>query len=201
MELHRRFSRFDSRLDNLGKVFRDNDRGAQLTTPEIYLIEHSIVQLQIEWELYVRDLILDSATGKFLDSSGQPVFSRLARIRNREVAGHFLVSQYPRRNYEPDWYLPSEAIDAAIRLDLSNMNNISVHLGITPWKLDDLRFLRNFVSHRSKRSARTLRSSGNVTANNKVVPWKLAYSYSNTGSKKYEDWIHFMKFVARGLVS
>ena len=171
-----------------------------LCRTDIYAVEKAIVQLQIEWEQFVRMFILDCATGRYADRSG-PVTSNLpSRPPTRERAGHLLVSLYKRRTREPDWYLPRDAIVAAHRLRLSNCHNISAVLGSSPWLLDDLRHLRNYISHQSKQSALEMRKNGIVTTSGRIMPVRNALSYGINGVQRYIGWETFMKDVSRRLV-
>ena len=47
-------------------------RGARLRPADVYAVERAIIQLQIEWERFVRTFILDCATGFFV-SHGRSV--------------------------------------------------------------------------------------------------------------------------------
>ena len=175
-------------------------RGARLRPADVYAVERAIIQLQIEWERFVRTFILDCATGFFV-SHGRSVTSSLRpRPATREKAGHLLVGLYPRRNREPAWHLPKEAIGAANKLDLSNRNDISAVLGVAPWRLDDLRYLRNYIAHQSKQSALELRKNGIITAPGSIMPACCALSYANDGVQRYIGWSRFMKAISQQLV-
>lgn len=171
-----------------------------LSRTNVYAVEKAIVQLQIEWEQFVRKFILDCATGRYADRCG-PVTSKLpSRPPTRERAGHLLVSLYKKRDREPAWYLPRDAIDAAQRLCLSNYHNISAVLGSSPWLIDDLRHLRNYISHHSKQSALELRTNDIVTAAGRIMPVRSALSYGSDGVQRYIGWATFMEKVSRRLV-
>lgn len=175
-------------------------RGARLRPTDVYAVERAIIQLQIEWERFIRAFILDCATGFFV-SHGRPVTSNLRpKPATREKASHLLVGLYHKRNREPAWYLPSEAIGAANRLNLSNLSDISAVLGVAPWQLDDLRYLRNYIAHQSKQSALELRNNGIITAPGSIMPARCALAYGNNGVKRYIGWSRFMKDISHLLV-
>ena len=200
MLLARRLPRFYSRLDHLSGIIAEVDATADRTSQQIFAAEKALIQIQIEWEHFVRDLVLDSATGQFANGSG-PIISRsYPGLRSREAAAHKLVALFPRRRFEPDWYLPTEAIDAAIRLDVSNSTQIAAELGVTPWPIDELRHLRNFIAHKSKRSALGVRGTGIVGASANIVVIDVALQYGLGGTKRYVDWINFSKGAASRLV-
>ena len=191
--LHRNIDRQVGRIKSCGS-------GGSLSEFDASVIERSIMQLQIEWEHFVRCFVLDCATGRFEDQNG-PISSSLALgSASREKVSHILISRYNRRRREPNWYLPTEAIDAAYRLCLSNFQKISNILGVTPWVLDDLRYLRNFVAHQSKSAALEARKVGLVTVSNHIVPAQSALSYRVGGTRRVETWSNFMKTISRGLL-
>lgn len=200
MLLARRLPRFYRRLDHLYVVLAAIDATVHRTPQQLFAAERSLIQLQIEWEHFVRDLVLDSATGQFDNGSGPVTSPTYPDLRSREAAAHKLVALYPRRSFEPDWYLPAQAIDAAVRLDVSNHAQISLELGVTPWPIDELRHLRNFISHRSKRAALNVRKAGIVGKSREIDVLAVAFQYGSGGVKRYIEWIKFSKGAAKRLV-
>lgn len=201
MLLARRIPRFYGRLDHLSEIIAAVDATANRTSEQIFAAEKALVQIQVEWEHFVRDLILDSATGNFENGSG-PIISRShPSLRSREAAAHRLIGTYRRRQTEPDWYLPNQAIDASIRLGVSNQPQIAAELGVTPWPIDDLRHVRNFIAHKSKRSALSVRATGIFGTSAKIDVLEAALQYGTGGAKRYIEWINFSKGVAARLVA
>lgn len=199
MQLERHAWRLENRIDALTSGLTPFESKA-LSAVDTFVVERIIIQMQIEWEHFVRALILDSATGRHSTRSG-PVASKLpVKIRNREHAGHVLIAQYRRRSNEPDWYLPQDAIAAAGKLSLTNDNKIAAELGVTPWGLSDLRHLRNFISHRSGRSAINLRNATAIAKADQIMPTALCFEYAPGGMRRYESWAGFMKGVANRLI-
>lgn len=200
MLLERHAWRLGSRIDALAEVLRPHEN-ASLARADLFDVERTVIQLQIEWEHFVRAVILDSATGKYRAKSG-PVSSTLPmKVLSREHAGFVLIGQYKKRHTEPDWYLPMDAIAAAGKLALTNEATITAVLGVSPWELDDLRYLRNFIAHRSGRSATNLRSAGAVAKADRIVPSAICFDYQQGGLRRYKGWITFMKSVANQLVA
>ena len=201
MKLSRRLHKFGIKIDRLRACLDRSDPGQSLYLGQIFIVEHALLRLQNEWELFVRNLILDCATGRYSDSRG-PIISHLSppAPRTREIAGHRLVSLYKRRNFEPNWYRPQEAIRAAELLRLSNYNNIASQLGLSPWEIDELRHVRNFIAHRSKSSAIELRTAGLTSVTGTISPVNSAFSYGTHGAKRYVAWCNFIKQVASKLV-
>ena len=198
--LSRRLPRFFRRLDDLGKIISDVDATDKRTILHVYCAEKALIQIQIEWEHFVRNLILDSATGNFSNSAGHVRSHIFRQMRSREVAAHALLSTYRQRQHEPNWYLPSQAIGAAQTLGVSNFQQISAELGVTPWPIDELRHIRNFIAHKSKRSALSLRQSGIVPQTDNIDVLDIAFQYVSGGRKRYQIWIAFAKGVAQRLV-
>ena len=199
MQLEKHRWRLNHRIDALGEVLKEYRLGDTVGIDQ-FKVERVLIQLQIEWEHFVRAVVLDSATGQFRSRSG-PVVSRLpVRVKNREHASLILLSKYKKRSIEPDWYLPSEAISAADKLSLSNYSQIARQLGVSPWELEDLRHLRNFIAHRSNRAAKSVRSTGYIPKSERIIPCKICFDYTLGGMQRYERWIEFMKIVANGMV-
>lgn len=201
MLLSRRLPRFYRKLDNIEKIISEVDADARRNVASVYCAEKALIQIQIEWEHFVRDLILDSATGVFSNSNGTVISQAFPQIRSRESAAHTLVATYPCRSYEPDWYLPIQAINAAIRLDVSNSAQISAELGLTPWPIDNLRHVRNFIAHKSKRSALNIRNSGMFPPTGNMNVLDASLQYDTGGIKRYQSWIAFVKGAASRLVT
>lgn len=199
MELSRRLPRFCSRVNALKGLLNCYDSKRPEKIAEIYAVERALLQLHIEWEHFVRELVLDSATGKFSNSSGHVRSLNVSRIRSREMVAHFLTQHYNEK--EPSWHIPRTAIRAAEHLQLSNFDIISTELGISPWELDYLRYLRNFIAHRSKRAALEIRKKGLVLTTSSIDPVSVSYDYNSDGVFNYLGWVQFMKYVAHRLVS
>jgi hypothetical protein len=201
MLISRRLSRFNSRLEVLRQLLCEADKTRKRELSDVFAAEKAIIQMQIEWETFTRNLILDSAIGKFCNSSGKIHSKTYSELFTREAAAHKLITLYPRRSKEPDWYLPAQAIDAATRLNISNLAQISAELGISPWPIDELRHVRNFISHKSKRAALHVRASKLVTSSKKINALDIVFEYDFGGVKRYESWINFAQGVAARLVS
>lgn len=200
MLLSRRIPRLYRRLDYLLHIIADVEAAGGRSPEQVYTAERALIQIQVEWEHFVRGLILDSATGRFFNLSGRVISRSHADLHSREMAAHRLMAAYPSRRHEPDWYLPAEAIRASIHLDVSNQSQIAAELGVTPWPIEDLRHLRNFIAHRSKRSALRVRRSGIVGASDRIDVLGAAFQYSASGVQRYIEWISFSKAAAARLV-
>lgn len=199
MLLERHAWRLRTRIDAVANVL-DSYSHPPLGEADHFPIERAIVQLQIEWEHFVRNVVLDSATGKFRAKSGLVRSNLPVKVTSREHACFILIEQYKRRNHEPDWYLPNDAIQAANKLAITNEQTIITELGVSPWELDDLRHLRNFITHRSRRSALCVRETGCIDKSDRLIPSAICFSYTSGGVRRYESWIKFMKTVGNRMV-
>lgn len=88
-----------------------------------------------------------------------------------------------------------------IRLDVSNSSQIAAELGVTPWPIDELRHLRNFIAHKSKRSALSVRGAGIVGTSDKIDVLNAALRYGPDGAKRYVAWTNFSKGAAARLAA
>lgn len=201
MLLARRIPRLYGCLDHLSGIIAAVDATATRTSEQIFAAEKALIQIQIEWEHFVRGLVLDSATGQFENSSGRIISRSHPGLRSREAVAHRLIGTYRNRQFEPDWYLPAQAIDASMRLDVSNFSQIAAELGVTPWPIDELRHVRNFIAHKSKRSALSVRGTGIVGAYANIDVLDAALQYGPGGTKHYIEWINFSKGAAARLVA
>ena len=171
--------------------------GRELSMVEELAIEMAIVRLQSEWEQFVRNLILDSATGLYVNSGGR-VFGAATAVRSmgRERVLRSVVPSWR----EPNWIVPNDAIGVARSLGVTNLTNISSYLGISPWKIENLRHIRNFIVHRSKSAAVKFRDHSSVPILGSISPVTFCLSYDSTGTKRYLTWRSFMDLIADGLV-
>ena len=200
MRFHKHVWRLHQKIDLQIDRISSHDHDGGTCGCDAPLIERAVVQIQVEWEQFVRTFVLDCATGRFEDRAGPITSGLLSKPVNREKASNVLISLYKRRTMEPDWYRPDQAIQAAGKLRLSNLNTISSVLGTTPWLLDDLRHLRNFIVHQSKQAALEIRRTGMIPMSDRIAPAQNALSYRSDGVKRYLGWSNFMKTISKKLV-
>ncbi len=193
-------ARLSQRVDGLLSEVGTLTHQATLEVRERRQVEHIVYQLQNCWESFVRELILCSATGQYRNQSGLVHSSLSRKISSKEQAAIVLISLYPNRSIEPSWYLSDQAINAATKLQLSNLADITAVLGSTPWPLDDLRYVRNFFAHRSKRSAQEVRALPWFNSKQPITVENTCFDFDTTGIRRIEAWGTFMKLAARQLV-
>lgn len=194
-KLHRLHVAIDELHDQLNA--REGPSASEMH--ERRIVERCVMQLQVEFELFVRNFVLDCSTGRYTNSTGLVSTNLPNRFHNREKACHYLLSRKGSKR-EPNWAIPQQAINAAQTLQLSNFADVSAELGITPWEVDDLRYVRNYMAHRSKESAKKLRSTKLAHHRNSIDPVAIVYSTSPRGGKNFERWTAFIKGVSNRLV-
>lgn len=171
----------------------------RLTQAERRQAEHMTFHMQLLWDRYVRSFVLMSASGLASDRGGQILASVPPQYQSVESAAHYLISKYPRRTMEPDWYRPADAIDAANRLAIPNLAKFIGAVGSTPWVIDELRYTRNFFAHRSRRSAIDLRSQNWISPNAPLEAENTMFAY-DVGVRKFEVWGQFIKTIAGAML-
>lgn len=193
-------NRLDNRVDALVDEARPFIGSAEIARADARRVEHIVMQLQNVWELYVREFVLNSAVGNASDKSG-PVKSLLPDlIRSKEHASYVLISKYKKRRNEPDWYKPADIVDAVVKLDLTNQPKIIGAVGATPWPLDDLRHVRNFIAHRSKRAAEEVRGLPWFGQQNRIAVETTAFAYLPGGATNIEVWAQQIKDVGTAML-
>ncbi|UTM01270.1 hypothetical protein MID00_17505 [Alcaligenes sp. NLF5-7] len=202
MFLNRHYARLEQRLSHIEGEIDELSAKPALTKREKSLLEKNLMQLQIEWEHFIRRLILDSATGQFQGINGTVVSGLPNPPKTREQALYTLLSTFRNNNNnrEPEWSHSNKAIDAATRLKLSNLTEITNYLGVTPWPLDEMRYLRNYIAHQSKNSAVTVRQHLMSNPAGKISVAEIAFDYTLSGIQRYKSWPAFMKVIAKQIV-
>jgi hypothetical protein len=168
-----------------------------LTTETRAYAEHLTFQLHNVWEQFIRNFVLESATGNVFDKGGRLKSGIPHKYRTREASSAFLISQYRNRPYEPNWTVPFEAIQAAEKLKLSNLAKFTATIGSTPWTLDELRFTRNFFAHRSKRAALALKQLNWFAPSQDLSVETILVPYVSGGIHRFESWCEEIKLMSK----
>ena len=113
------------------------------------MIKCVIIEAQDSWSLACRQIVLTSASGRAISRKGQTI------ARSSSATGGISAIDYLRlnwatkkmgNNWEPDWFIPANAIRAASILGVSNTPQITSGLGAAIVH-DYLRAARNVVAH------------------------------------------------------
>lgn len=173
---------------------------APLSMPDRRQAEHITFQLQNAWEMYVRNFILSSATGHAVDAAGQVQASAPYGFRSREAVRALLMLRQTGNRFEPKWYRPIEAINAATRLRIHNLPKVAAAIGSTPWPLEHLRLTRNFFAHRSRSSALELRALNWFSPSDAISVETTLMPFEAGGVRRFDGWCANMKLIARAML-
>lgn len=192
-------AQLERRVDALHAEMMPLMGGGPLDPVQRRQAEHIIFQLQNAWELYVRNFILLSATGRASGLAGPLPASVPRAYRNREAVCHYLLQVTPRR-FEPKWYRPNDAINAARQLNVANFANVAAAIGSTPWPLEKLRLTRNFFAHRSRSSALELRALNWFGPSDTIEVETTVFPFDVGGVRRFDAWCAAMKAVGRAML-
>lgn len=162
--------------------------------------EDAAIQLQDRWNAFCRELVLLSWRGEVRTLSGTYIPRREGN-RTREAAlmalrATFTGRSKKRAEWEPRWFSPTDAIDAAGRLHVANLASISSGLGLTPSPLDELRAIRNHFAHRGRESSSRLRICLGAGADASVAHDHLSQTTLG-GATQFEVWASQLDSMAR----
>lgn len=166
---------------------------------DLIFLNYSILRLQLEWESFIRRLVCHSATGKFKNSTGTVRSALPQHFHSARQVEHYISQVWGRKGLGPNWSIPAEAIGAVKKLRLSNSGQINAVLGSTPWPLEDLRLIRNFVCHRSTSSATRLRSKILTCSPISSELTDCVFVF-HRGVPLYQYWIDQMRLISEQLV-
>ena len=160
--------------------------------------EGAIIQLQDQWSTFTRDLIVRSWVGGVRTLSGRHIPARRGLVSDRAAlaelratyTGKLKKSQY----WEPKWFDPIEAIEAAQRLKIPNVAEVVAGLGLTPSPLVEIRAARSFVAHKGQESASRLRPHGVRPTSPEVDAFMT--SPTRGGAPRFERWVSQLDVMA-----
>lgn len=115
--------------------------------------EMAVIRLYDAWARFCRELVLLSATGRPLTAKGSRI-PCCASARTRTDALSILTNG--GKQFEPDWAKSKKCLDAAQRLSIFNFRTVSAAIGAQS-PIEEIRVIRNFFAHRSKRTADDIR--------------------------------------------
>jgi hypothetical protein len=153
--------------------------------------EMAIVRLYDAWARYCRELIILSASGNTVTLSGAVV---PAVVSKRSDVVPTLLSTFKKQQYEPKWASAPPCIDAAKRLNISNLSTVSAALSASNSPAEEIRNVRNFYAHR-KKGAASLALSCNRFRGKIPNVFELS-SYGATGVPHMDEWIDGLILVA-----
>lgn len=163
-------------------------------------LEAAVVQLQDRWAHFCRELVLLSAVGLVRTMSGLTL-AKAREGRERallDLRATFTGKDKKRRDWEPNWFDPSDAIDAANRLKLQNFANVAAALGATPAPLEEIRAIRNFFAHRGRLAAIRLRRVVGPSTTAQVHDFLTERLVG--GPVRFEVWVETLQRMARASI-
>ena len=109
-----------------------------------------VIRLQHLWGEFCRELVVRSALGNCSTRSGQRVPPAPGAIRVRDLPGISRLPLWGRGTY---WEDPNFALRQARRLSVVNYHSIALGLTSASNALDELKTVRNFVTHPNRSTA------------------------------------------------
>jgi hypothetical protein len=163
--------------------------------------EGAVIKLQDRWAHFCRELVLNSAVGAVRTTQGNFIVRRFGTEYEalKALRATFTGKSKKRPDWEPRWFDPGEAIDAAQRLRVVNFGTVSAALGSTPSPLDDLRAVRNFFAHRGKLAGSTARVRLGLCTTADLHSY-LAFPLLG-GALRFESWVLTLQIIARAAVN
>lgn len=157
-----------------------------------------MIQLQDQWNVFCRDLVIRSWKGGVQTLSGRSLQAGSGR-RSETDALDALRRTYTGKlrksaRWEPKWFDATETIEAATRLGLANLAEISAGVGLTPAPLDEIRAVRNFMAHRGRQSSAALRSQTARSSSAELDGYLCELSLG--GAPRFETWVAQLDVMA-----
>ncbi len=157
MNLGARYGRFSRKVTYIAAAFR---RAAEVAVPRECVDAHTLsreaatVFLQDQWNVFCRDLVINSWQGGVTTLGGMDIPVR-SGPRSKADAMRVLRGTYTGKlkkapYWEPKWFDATATIDAARRLGIPNFTSVAAGVGGTPSPLDELRAVRNYFAHRGR---------------------------------------------------
>ena len=164
-----------------------------INSPPCAAQSYAIVRLHDSWARFCRRLILSSADGNTLTSTGFYVPKSPIILPGQSSLDALKMTYKTNRQsrvlWEPRWHDAGDAVDAATRLQVGNLSTISAALGAAGNGVRDLTGCRNFLAHRSKLSnvpLALIRTSLSLPSSASVR--QIANYPAADGTRLYRSW-------------
>lgn len=157
------------------------------------IIRSVIIDAQDSWSLACRQLVLTSASGRAFSRKGRLIArpsSALRGVSPIDSLRRNWATKKMSNSWEPDWFIPANAIRAAGILGLSNAGEISSGLGAAIVH-DYLRVARNVVAHSLPNTWVKLRTvEASVSVGTFLIPTDFVTVINpRTGSRFIFEWL------------
>ena len=196
------YKRFERECSFLDYVF--NSVANAVNQPNSPLIQYTremcVIRLHDAWNRFCRELVLSSAGRISVTAKG----SRLSRApgvgRYTDVIP-VLLSTYKKRRTEPAWHNPTECLDAASRLKITNYSAVSQGLSLSfngPAPTAQMTAIRNYFAHRNPTTSNGV---ADVSRGLSIIPVPPAYELIayvvQSGVSLYSLWVIRLKTMGQ----
>lgn len=182
--LYSAYTRFASQTYRLVQVFCAPALAPSCELPHVYSAQFSAVRLQMLWGQFCKRVIIESALGNVLTSSGQTLSSRIKTTKG-----------FKAQIRKVNWHIPPDALKQARKWQVENYNQIA--LGLTSAPMSDVNAFRNYLVHPGEGSVEKLINAFPIL---RITPESNPYnllSYTIPGGQsRFEDWVDRLMIAA-----
>jgi hypothetical protein len=166
--------------------------------------EMCVIRLQDCWARFCRELVIMSAVYTLRMRGGSvlsPVSQASGTLRPHDIIPELRKRFSSRKKSKPDWWEPKwqdshETLDAANILKIANYLQVSAGLSLSGTTLDEIRYVRNYLAHRSKKTAQKIASSlGVAPSHNSPIEAILSHVVP-PGVSRFEYWVRTLRQMA-----
>jgi hypothetical protein len=158
-----------------------------------------VIDLHSAWNQFCRDLFFLSSIGGVITRSNQ-LLTRSNLLSSNDNLITALRRTYPRPKpsfWEPHWSIASEFIDVCTRLQIVNLSNVSAAIGSTGSVADEVRFTRNYLSHRKTDTAiKALDALSHHGASSPLDIDSLLLVFVPAGVSLFEHWVTNLSLIS-----
>lgn len=202
-ELQRIYKKFSKECSLLSSLFETTIVQSTVNNSsrirDSFIREMCVIRLHDSWSRFCRELVLRSAGSRPRTVSGSRLNRSQGVKRYRDVIP-VLISTYPRRRTEPAWHNPTECLDAARRLGVSNYSSISQGLSLSfngSAPTTQLTAVRNYFAHRNLTTAAAMNSVAQGLFISPVPqPYDLV-AVTQSGTTLFALWVLRLKQMAQ----
>lgn len=164
---------------------------AERPISEQYLCAYLLIDLVDLWGHFCRTLVLDLASGKAKDFSGN-----LIPNANPLIESDAISRVVNRRLHEPNWYQARDSIEAIRKLRVPYSLNVTAALSVASSPVKDMVATRNYFAHRRTDCMEKLKSSSFYQQDMRYCPYRIANYLLPTSKSVYESWVDELKIIA-----
>lgn len=156
------------------------------------------IRLQHLWGEFCRELVVRSALGNCSTRSGQHVPSAPVAVRVRDLPNMSRLPFWGRGTY---WEDPKFALRQARRLNVVNYNSIALGLTSASNVLDELKTVRNFITHPNRSTAAEYIQLTRASGSRGLSPEQFLRQRTPGGAMIFETWTHQLATAAWNAVA